>query len=49
MEKLLIVEDEQDLREALQSILELAGYEVLTAKNGKDGYDAIMRFCRICF
>ncbi|MDG1913858.1 MAG: response regulator [Crocinitomix sp.] len=42
MEKLLIVEDEQDLREALQSILELAGYEVLTAKNGKDGYDAIM-------
>lgn len=42
MEKLLIVEDEQDLREALQSILELAGYEVLTAKNGKDGYDAII-------
>tara|TARA_B110000046_G_scaffold14225_1_gene13840 strand:- start:4135 stop:4884 length:750 start_codon:yes stop_codon:yes gene_type:complete len=42
MEKLLIAEDEQDLREALQSILELAGYEVLTAKNGKDGYDAII-------
>ena len=42
MEKLLIVEDEQDLRETLQSILELAGYQVLTAKNGKDGYDAII-------
>lgn len=43
MEQLLIVEDEQDIRETLQSILELAGYQVLTAKNGKEGYNSIIK------
>jgi two-component system LytT family response regulator len=42
MEKILIVEDEQGIRETLQDILELAGYEVLTACNGKIGYDVIV-------
>ena len=42
MEKLLIVEDEKAIRETLQELLELSGYEVLTAKNGKDGYEQIM-------
>ena len=42
MEKLLIVEDERGIRETLQDILELAGYEVITAKDGKEGFDAIL-------
>ncbi len=42
MEQLLVIEDEKDIRETLQDILELAGYKVLTAKNGKEGYDAII-------
>lgn len=42
MEKLLIVEDEQAIRETLKDILELSGYEVITAKNGKEGYDSIL-------
>ncbi len=42
MEQLLIVEDEQGIRETLQDILELAGYQVLTVKNGKEGYESII-------
>jgi len=42
MEKILIVEDEQGIRDTLQEILELAGYAVLTAGNGKIGYDVIV-------
>ena len=42
MEKILIVEDEQGIRDTLQEILELAGYAVLTACNGKIGYDVIV-------
>jgi len=42
MEKILIVEDEQGIRDTLQEILELAGYEVLIAFNGKIGYDVIL-------
>jgi two-component system, LytTR family, response regulator len=42
MEKILIVEDEQGIRDTLQDILELAGYKVLIACNGKIGYDIIV-------
>ncbi len=42
MEKLLIIEDEKDIRDALQDILELAGYSVIVAKNGREGYDIII-------
>ena len=42
MEKILIVEDEQGIRDTLQDILELAGYEVLIACDGKIGYDVIV-------
>jgi DNA-binding response OmpR family regulator len=45
MEQILIVEDEKDIRETLQDILELGGYSVLTAKNGREGYDAIVNQC----
>ena len=44
MENLLIVEDEQAIRETLKDILELSGYSVMTAKNGKEGYDAIIEY-----
>lgn len=42
MEELLIVEDERDIRETLQEMLELAGYNVRAAKNGREGFEAIM-------
>ena len=34
MEKILVVEDEQGIRDTLQEILELAGYTVLIASDG---------------
>jgi len=37
MKKILIVEDEQDLREALTDKLTREGFEVLGAKNGEEG------------
>ena len=45
MEKILIVEDDSDIRESLQVILELSGYHITTANNGKEGYAAIMEDC----
>jgi two-component system LytT family response regulator len=42
MDKILVVEDDQGIRETLQDILELAGYEVLIACNGKKGYNNII-------
>lgn len=42
MEKILVVEDEKGIRDTLQDILELAGYEVLLAANGKIGYNLIL-------
>ena len=43
MEKILVVEDDQSIRETLQEILELAGYVVITACNGKIGFDLIVK------
>ncbi len=37
MEKVLIIEDSQDIRENIAEIVELAGYDVLMAENGKVG------------
>ncbi len=37
MKKILIIEDNQDVRENLAEILELSGYTALTAENGKVG------------
>ncbi|ADY50959.1 transcriptional regulator, Crp/Fnr family [Pseudopedobacter saltans DSM 12145] len=37
--KILIIEDNLDIREGTAEILELAGYEVLTAPNGKAGVE----------
>ncbi len=37
--KILIIEDNLDIREGTAEILELAGYEVFTAPNGKNGVE----------
>lgn len=37
--KILIIEDNNDIRESTAEILELTGYEVLQANNGKTGVD----------
>lgn len=38
MNKILLVEDNEDIRENTAEILELANYEVVTASNGKEGF-----------
>jgi two-component system, LytTR family, response regulator len=42
MERILIVEDEQGIRDTLKDVLELSGYHVMMACNGKQGYEKIM-------
>jgi CRP-like cAMP-binding protein len=39
MKKILLIEDNNEVRENTAEILELAGYEVLTAPNGKTGVE----------
>jgi len=41
--KILIVEDNNDIRENIVEILELAGYTVLVANNGKAGVDLALK------
>lgn len=43
MTKILLVEDHDELRENTSEILGLAGYEVASAANGKEGYDLALR------
>lgn len=40
---LLIVEDDKAIRESLQDILELTGYDVITAINGRKGLVAVLK------
>ena len=39
MKKILLIEDNKEMRENTAEILELANYEVMAAKNGKEGID----------
>ncbi|MBL4705754.1 MAG: response regulator [Flavobacteriales bacterium] len=39
MYKILIIEDEKEIREAIEEVLSLNGYKVNTAENGKEGLD----------
>jgi len=39
MKNILLIEDNKDVRENTAEILELSGYKVLTAKNGKEGVE----------
>jgi DNA-binding response OmpR family regulator len=43
-EKILVVDDELHIRQALQAALESDGYLVLTAENGKDGVEKCKSF-----
>jgi len=36
-QQIVIIEDEPDLRETLRDLLEISGFQVLTAENGKEG------------
>src|SRR5665213_1225875 len=38
MTKILLVEDNDEIRENTREILELANYQITTAANGKEGY-----------
>src|SRR6185295_1772017 len=40
--RVLIVEDNSDSRELLESLLKMDGYEVKTAEDGQRGYEAIL-------
>ena len=44
MKKLLLIEDNQDVRELTAEILQLENYEVITAENGKVGIEMAIRF-----
>jgi DNA-binding response OmpR family regulator len=41
--KILIIEDNKDVRENLSELLSLSGYDTVTAANGKEGVQAAMR------
>ncbi len=43
MQKILIIEDEVDIRDSLKEILELSSFDVYSAKNGVVGFDIISR------
>ena len=43
MKKILLIEDNADVRENTAEILELAKYNVITAENGKIGVDLAMK------
>jgi CheY-like chemotaxis protein len=45
---ILIVEDEEDIRENLKMLLELEGYKVSTAVNGEDGMRVLRTMERPC-
>src|SRR5579871_6112565 len=43
MKKLLLIEDNTDIRENITELLQLNGYSVLTAKNGKAGVEIAVK------
>jgi two-component system cell cycle response regulator DivK len=42
MRRLLIIDDDSEIRELLVDFLGMLGYEVITAKNGQEGLDAYL-------
>jgi CheY-like chemotaxis protein len=44
----LVVEDEEDLREMMRDALELNGYRVATAEDGQQAFDEIARIDELC-
>lgn len=45
MEHLLIVEDDLNIRESLTDLLEISGFKVSCANNGKQGFEMIVESC----
>ena len=43
MKKILLIEDNQGIRENTAEILELANYQVFTAENGKTGIETALK------
>ena len=43
MKSILVIDDNMDIRDNTAEILELAGYKVTTAENGKKGVDAAIK------
>jgi len=43
MEKILIIEDEEHLRDNLELLLTDEGYHVVTAENGKEGIQCLVQ------
>ncbi|MCW3123855.1 MAG: transcriptional regulator, partial [Flavipsychrobacter sp.] len=43
MKTILVIEDNEDIRENVEEILTLSGYNVLTAPNGKEGVDTAQK------
>ncbi|HWZ91567.1 MAG TPA: response regulator [Polyangiaceae bacterium] len=44
----LIVEDEEDLREMMRDALELSGFTVVTAQEGQDALEKISKIEQLC-
>ena len=44
----LIIEDDHDIRETFKQLLELEGYTVATASNGKEGIDILNKMQSPC-
>lgn len=44
MTRILVIEDEQSIRDSLQDILELEGFEVLGVENGLGGIQSVKKF-----
>ena len=42
MHKIVVIEDEANIRDTLEDMLKLSGYEVSCAVNGREGYDLIL-------
>ncbi len=45
---ILVVDDDPDLRETMQDILEMEGWKVRLASNGKEALDVLRQFGRPC-
>jgi len=43
MARILVIDDEEDVREVLQQVLERAGYEVSVAASGKEGLELMRK------
>lgn len=41
--KILVVEDDEAIREVIKQVLEIEGYDVFTASNGREGVEILKR------